>query len=346
MSSPHQPPPGGSGSPTGSESYSVHYPPTPTESEPQVVYSPSVYSQVSYTPGVYTPSNYSQVSYTPGAYTPSNYSQGAPSTSSVQSGYGQYTADDYRAEVGQPYSTSTSSGRSSPGPGDSISVEWSESETSRHSLDSRNRVMTWAQQASRWVYENDEKIVNFVSMVASPGVQGAAGLRGNAVANSVGLALAAGPGMYVVGKEVVNSLRNGQQGDLVRAAYGAVAAAGAITWGVGYAPGQDTTAGNSGAIVHGVGSAFMVTRGPREQPGRSRQDTEARGDVADTASSHRRGGATSRNHTSRTHTSRTSGRDSGSSHEPVSRRNGSDRTRDQHRRGGGGNSGGGGGVVR
>ncbi|MBW4700847.1 hypothetical protein [Micromonospora sp. RL09-050-HVF-A] len=330
MSSPHQPPPGGSGSPTGSESYSVHYPPTPTESEPQVVYSPSVYSQVSYTPG---------------AYTPSNYSQGAPSTSSVQSGYGQYTADDYRAEVGQPYSSSTSSGRSSPGPGDSISVEWGAGETSEHRL-GQNRVETWAQRAGRWVVENDERIVNFVSLVASPGVQGSAGLRGNAVANSVGLALAAGPGMYVVGKEVVNSLRNGRQGDMVRAAYGAVAAAGALTWGVGYAPGQDTTAGNAGAIVHGAGSAFMVTRGPREQPGRPRQDTEARGDVADTASSHRRGGATSRNHTSRTHTSRTSGRDSGSSHEPVSRRNGSDRTRDQHRRGGGGNSGGGGGVVR
>ncbi|MFJ8688710.1 hypothetical protein [Micromonospora wenchangensis] len=327
MSSPHQPPPGGTGSPTGSENNSIHYPPTE-----------SGYGQV-----VYTPSVYSQGSYAPGAYTPSNYSQDAPSTSSGPTGYGQYGAADYQDLVTQPYSTSSSSGRSSPGPGDSISVEWNDQETSQHSLDSRNRVMTWVQQASRWVYENDEKIVNFVSMVASPGVQGAAGLRGNAAANSVGLALAAGPGMYVVGKEVVNSLRNGRQGDLVRAAYGAVAAAGALTWGVGYAPGQDTTAGNAGAIVHGAGSAFMVTRGPREQPRRSRPDTEARGDVADTASSHRRGGATSRNHTSRTHTSRTSGRDSGSSHEPVNRRNGSDRTRDQHRRGGGGNSGG---VVR
>ncbi|MEV4725743.1 hypothetical protein [Micromonospora humida] len=340
MSSPHQPPPGGTGSPTGSESYSVHYPPTPTESEPQVVYSPSVYSQVSY-----TPSNYSQGSYPPGAYTPSNYSQDAPSTSSVPSGYGQYSAADYQADVGQPYNTSTSSGRSSPGPGDSISVEWGEGETSEHSLDSGNRVMTLIKATGNWIYENDEKIVNFVSMVASPGVQGAAGLRGNAVANSVGLALAAGPGAYVVGKEVVNSLRAGRQGDLVRAAYGAVAAAGALTWGVGYAPGQDTTAGNSGAIVHGVGSAFMVTRGPREQPRGSRQDTEARGDVADTASSHRRSGATSRNHTSRNHTSRTSGRDSGSSHEPVSRHHRTDRTRDHHRRSGGGSSGGSG-VVR
>ncbi|MEV0940956.1 hypothetical protein [Micromonospora wenchangensis] len=329
MSSPHQPPPGGTGSPTGSENYSVHYPP-----------SESGYGQISYSPSVYSQASNPQVS-----YTPSNYSQDAPSTSSMPSGYGQYSAADYQADVGQPYNTSTSSGRSSPGPGDSISVQWSEGETSEHSLDSGNRVMTLIKATGNWIYENDEKIVNFVSMVASPGVQGAAGLRGNAVANSVGLALAAGPGAYVVGKEVINSLRNGQQGDLVRAAYGAVAAAGALTWGVGYAPGQDTTAGNAGAIVHGAGSAFMVTRGPREQPRRSRQDTESRGEIADTASSHRRSGTTSRNHTSRTHTSRTSGRDSGSSHESVSRRNVTDRTRDHHRRGGGGSSGGSG-VVR
>ncbi|MGX4654683.1 hypothetical protein ACWCHM_13390 [Micromonospora sp. SCSIO 07396] len=332
MSSPHQPPPGGTGSPTGSENYSVHYPPTESE-----------YGQISYSPSVYSQASNPQVS-----YTPSNYSQDAPSSSSVASGYGQYGAADYQDLVVQPYGSSNSSGRSSPGPGDSISVEWNEGETSEHSLDSRNRVMTWAQQAGKWVYENDEKIVNFVSMVASPGVQGAAGLRGNAVANSVGLALAAGPGMYVVGKEVINSLRNGQQGDLVRAAYGAVAAAGAITWGVGYAPGQDTTAGNTGAIVHGVGSGFMVTRGPREQPRRSHQDTESRGEIADTASSHHRSGATSRNHTSRNHTSRshtsrdhtsrTTGRDEVSAREPVSRRNGADRNRDRdnrgHRRGG------------
>ncbi|WP_329010614.1 hypothetical protein OG271_28340 [Micromonospora rifamycinica] len=348
MSSPHQPPPGGTGSPTGSEGNSIHYPPTENE----------------YGPVSYTPSNYSQGSYGPVSYTPSNYSQDAPSGSSVASGYGQYgaadyqdlvvqpyDAADYRTEVVQPHGSSNSSGRSSPGPGDSISIEWNEQATSEHSFDGQNRVMTWAQQAGQWVYENDEKIVNFVSLVASPGVQGSAGLRGNAVANSVGLALAAGPGMYVVGKEVINSLRSGQQGDLVRAAYGAVAAAGALTWGVGYAPGQDVTAGNSGAIVHGVGSGLMVTRGPREQPRRSHHDTESRGEIADTASSHRRSGATSRNHTSRNHTSRghtsrTTGRDSGSSHEPASRRNGTDRNRDrdnhQHRRGGtsGGASGG------
>ncbi|MEU7614781.1 hypothetical protein AB0M91_02935 [Micromonospora rifamycinica] len=335
MSSPHQRPPGGTGSPTGSEGNSIHYPPTESE-----------YGQVSY-----TPSNYSQGSYGPVSYTPSNYSQDAPSASSGSTGYGQYGVADYQDLVVQPYDPSNSSGRSSPGPGDSISVEWNEQETSEHSFDGQNRVMTWARQAGQWVYENDEKIVNFVSLVASPGAQGSAGLRGNAVANSVGLALAAGPGMYVVGKEVINSLRNGQQGDLVRAAYGAVAAAGALTWGVGYAPGQDVTAGNSGAIVHGVGSGLMVTRGPREQPRRSHHDTESRGEIADTASSHRRSGATSRghtsrNHTSRGHTSRTTGRDSGSSHEPASRRNGTDRNRDrdnhQHRRGGtsGGASGG------
>ncbi|WFE66142.1 hypothetical protein [Micromonospora sp. WMMD714] len=378
MSSPHQPPPGRTGSSTGSEGNSIHYPPTENE-----------YGEVSYTPSNYTPSNYSQVSYGPVSYTPSNYSQDVPSSSSVASGYGQYgaadyqdlvvqpyDAADYQADVVQPHGSSNSSGRSSPGPGDSISVEWSEGETSEHSLDSGNRVMTLIKATGNWIYENDEKIVNFVSMVASPGVQGAAGLRGNAVANSVGLALAAGPGAYVVGKEVVNSLRAGRQGDLVRAAYGAVAAAGALTWGVGYAPGQDTTAGNSGAVVHGVGSGLMVTRGPREQPRRSHQDTESRGEIADTASSHRRSGTTSRDHTSRNHTSRghtsrdhtsrdhtsrdhtsrdhtsrghtsrTTGRDSGSSHEPASRRNGTDRTRDQHRRGGGGSSGGGGGVVR
>ena len=153
--------------------------------------------------------------------------------------------------------------------------------------------------------------------------------------------------MYVVGKEVINSLRDGRDGDLVRAAYGAVAAAGAITWGVGYAPGQNVTAGNAGAVVHGVGSGFMDHPGPREQPRRSHQDTE-RGEVATTASSHRRSGATSRRHTShshttsRDHTSRTTGRDEASAREPVSRRNGADRNRDNHghRRGGGGASGG------
>jgi hypothetical protein len=358
VSSPHQRPWGGTGSPTGSEGNSIHYPPTENE-----------YGEVSY-----TPSNYSQTSYGPVSYTPSNYSQDAPSGSSVASGYGQYGAADYQdlvvqpygaadhqTDVVQPHESSNSSGRSSPGPGDSISIQWSEQETSEHSFDGQNRLMTWAQQAGQWIYENDEKIVNFVSLVASPGVQGSAGLRGNAVANSVGLALAAGPGMYVVGKEVINSLRSGQQGDLVRAAYGAVAAAGALTWGVGYAPGQDVTSGNSGAIVHGVGSGLMVTRGPREQPRRSHQDTESRGEIADTASSHRRSGTTSRDHTSRNHTSRghtsrdhtsrghtsrTTGRDSGSSHEPASRRNGTDRTRDHNRRGGGGSGGGGGGVVR
>ena len=321
MSSPHQPPPGGTGGPSSSGG----------NNQFQYTYSSSEYSQDSY----------------PSGYTPSNYSQSVASSSSAPGTYGQYGAADYQAEVTQPYDTSNSSGRSSPGPGDSIRVEWSEQASSEHSLDSQNQVMTWAQQAGRWVYENDEKIVNFVSLVASPGVQGGAGLGGNPVANSVGLALAAGPGMYVVGKEVINSLRDGRDGDLVRAAYGAVAAAGAITWGVGYAPGQNVTAGNAGAVVHGVGSGFMVTRGPREQPRRSHQDTE-RGEVATTASSHRRSGATSRRHTShshttsRDHTSRTTGRDEASAREPVSRRNGADRNRDNHghRRGGGGASGG------
>lgn len=309
MSSPHQPPPGGTGDPTGNGyNYPVQQP--------------------------YTPSNYSQNSYESG-YTPSNYSQDAPSTTSLPAGYGQYSAADYQAEVVQQYGTSNSSGRSSPGPGDSISVEWNDQETSQHSLDGQNRVMTWAQQAGRWVYENDEKIVNFVSLVASPGVQGAAGLGGGAVANSVGLALAAGPGAYVVGKEVVNSLRNGRQGDLVRAAYGAVAAAGAITWGVGYAPGQSTTAGNAGAVVHGVGSGFMVTRAPREQPRRSRRDPESGGranrDVAASASSHRRSDGQSRHHSSRT-----SGHDAGSAREPAVRRGAYDRNAEGPRRGGGG----------
>ncbi|MEU1754081.1 hypothetical protein ABZ436_15635 [Micromonospora matsumotoense] len=327
MSSPHQPPPGGTGGPSSSGG----------NNQFQYTYSSSEYSQDSY----------------PSGFTPSNYSQSVASSSSAPGTYGQYGAADYQAEVGQPYDTSNSSGRSSPGPGDSIRVEWSEQASSEHSLDSQNRVMTWAQQAGRWVYENDEKIVNFVSLVASPGVQGGAGLGGNPVANSVGLALAAGPGMYVVGKEVINSLREGQRGDLVRAAYGAVAAAGAMTWGIGYAPGQNVTAGNAGAVVHGVGSGFMVTRGPREQPRRSHQDTESRGEIADTSSSHRRSGATSRrqtsrshttsrDHTSRDHTSRTTGRDEASAREPVSRRNGADRNRDNHghRRGGGGASGG------
>ncbi|MEU1603142.1 hypothetical protein [Micromonospora matsumotoense] len=315
MSSPHQQQSGATGGPSsGGGNY-------------QVQYSSSEYSQDSY----------------PSGYTPSNYSQSVASSSSAPTGYPQYGAADYQDLVGQPYDTSNSSGRSSPGPGDSIRVEWSDQASSEHSLDNQNQVMTWAQQAGRWVYENDEKIVNFVSLVASPGVQGGAGLRGNPVANSVGLALAAGPGMYVVGKEVINSMREGRQGDLVRAAYGAVAAAGAMTWGVGYAPGQDVTAGNAGAIVHGVGSGFMVTRGPREQPPPQRQrDAESRsgsnGDVADTARSHRR----STGH-SRRQTARTSGHDAGSAREQVNRRGANDRTQGGQRRGAGGSGGGGGG---
>ncbi|MEO3930688.1 hypothetical protein ABGB07_43600 [Micromonosporaceae bacterium B7E4] len=223
-------------------------------------------------------------------YTSSDYSQTYPSqygsASSLSQGYAQHDAASYQADLPEmAYSSPASSaGRSSPGPGDTIRIEHPSGGSSEHRYDDRNQL--WTQRLGQWIVENDERVVNCVSMLGTAVIQGGSGLGGNAAGVGAGLMVAAGPGLYVVGREGLNALR-GQQANVWRAASAALAAAGAIGWGAGFLPGRSQTYGNASAVVHGVGSGGMALTQPggQQRPRQRQRDVESQDAVAAAASS-------------------------------------------------------------
>ncbi|MFE0588405.1 hypothetical protein [Micromonospora echinospora] len=183
--------------------------------------------------------------------------------------------DGYYGDQSSGYeASSSSSGRSSPAPGDVIQVEWSEGATSQHKYDDANSLMTYVEQTGRWVYERNESVINSMAAFVSPAVQGAAGLASNTIGTGAGVAIAAAPGLFRVGAEAVRALRSQSAGlqELLGAAAGALQSGGALAWGVGSAGGASTTVRDVGAIAHGAGAGLMALHTWNRERQQSRQE--------------------------------------------------------------------------